>query len=77
MIVDQGFLGEYWMGPQIMSHHLLLMLTSDLRDADRYCPNPKSILHRYIKAGEQSLDQCVIEKLNRSNISLRQCLQDS
>ena len=80
VIVDQGFLGEHWMGPQILAHHLLLMLTSDLydpKDSRRYCPNENSLLHRYIKAGKQELDQCVIEKLNQSNISLRRCLQDS
>ena len=80
VIVDQGFLGEHWMGPQILAHHLLLMLTSDLydpKDSRKYCPNENSLLHRYIKAGKQELDQCVIEKLNQSNISLRRCLQDS
>lgn len=78
VIVDQGFYGEIWMGPQVLAHHLLLMLTSDLHKAeDRYCKNPKSILHQYIKPGEQSMDQCAADKLNRSNISLRQCLLDS
>ena len=28
----QGFLGDAWTGPQILAHHLLLMLTSDLPD---------------------------------------------
>ena len=81
VIVDQGFYGDVWMGPQILGHHLLLMLTSDLSypqnpDA-KYCANEKSLLHKYIKPGQQSMDQCVADKLNRSDISLRQCLLDS
>ena len=35
----QGFLGDAWTGPQILAHHLLLMLTSDLRDRSKTCPN--------------------------------------
>ena len=79
VIVDQGFKGEVWMGPQILAHHLLLMLTSDLyasNDPRRYCPNRNSLLHKNILAGEQKLDQCVVNKLNQSNIGLRPCLLD-
>ena len=78
-IVDQGFYKDVWMGPQILAHHLLLMLTADLYAKDdprRYCENKYSLLHNNIKAGEQSVDQCVIDKLNLSNISIRQCLLD-
>jgi len=80
VIVDQGFYEKTWMGPQILAHHLLLMLTSDLypaNDSRRYCPNEKSLLHKFIKAGEQSIDQCVVNMLNQSNIGLRKCLLDS
>jgi len=79
VIVDQGFKGEVWMGPQILAHHLLLMLTSDIyasNDPRRYCPNRNSLLHKSIFAGEQKLDQCVVDKLNQSNIGLRPCLND-
>jgi hypothetical protein len=80
VIVDQGFLGKSWMGPQVLAHHILLMLTSDLNqvnDPNRYCPDKGSLLHQNIKAGKQSMDQCIIDKLNLSNISLRPCLLDS
>ena len=39
-----------------------------------FCQNEESLLHPYIKPGEQYLDNCVIKKLNKSDISLRQCL---
>jgi len=80
VIVDQGFYGDVWMGPQILAHHMLLMLTADLyaaNDPRRYCPNEYSLLHKNIKAGEQYMDQCIIDKLNESNISIRPCLLDS
>ena len=80
VIVDQGFKGEIWMGPQILAHHLLLMLTSDLysqNDPRRYCPEKFSILHNNIYAGDQYMDQCVVDLLNKSNIGLRKCLLDS
>jgi len=80
VIVDQGFYGDVWMGPQILAHHLLLMLTADIypaNDSRKYCSNEYSLLHNNIKAGEQYLDQCIIDKLNESNISIRPCLLDS
>lgn len=80
VIVDQGFYGDVWMGPQILAHHLLLMLTADLyqpTDPRRYCSYEYSLLHKDIKAGEQYVDQCIIDKLNESNISIRPCLLDS
>jgi len=79
VIVDQGFYGDVWMGPQILAHHLLLMLTADLfqpNDPRRYCNNEYSLLHKNIKAGEQYVDQCIIDMLNNSDISIRQCLLD-
>ena len=39
-----------------------------------FCENKESLLHPYIKPGEQYLDNCAIEKLNKSDISLRPCL---
>jgi len=39
-----------------------------------FCKNEDSLLHPYIKPGEQYLDNCVIKKLNKSDISLRECL---
>ena len=39
-----------------------------------FCKNEDSLLHPYIKPGEQYLDRCVIKKLNKSDISLRECL---
>ena len=77
--MDQGFYGDVWMGPQILAHHLLLMLTADLfqpNDPRRYCTNEYSLLHKNIKAGKQYIDQCVIDMLNNSDISIRQCLLD-
>ena len=79
VVVDQGFKGKIWMGPQILAHHLLLMLTSDIYPVDdprKYCDNPKSLLHKFIKAGEQSVGQCIVNKLNYSDISLRACMLD-
>ncbi|TRY73302.1 hypothetical protein TCAL_15784 [Tigriopus californicus] len=29
-VVDQGYLDGYWVGPQILAHHILLLLTTDL-----------------------------------------------
>jgi len=80
VIVDQGFYGDVWMGPQVLAHHMLLMLTADLyaaNDPRRYCYNEYSLLHKNIKAGEQYVDQCIIDKLNESNISIRPCLLDA
>ena len=65
VIVDQGFKGEIWMGPQILAHHLLLMLTSDLysqNDPRRYCPEKFSILHNNINLSNK-LDDHTIRKI--------------
>jgi hypothetical protein len=69
------------MGPQVLAHHLLLMLTVDLWEGpkpleSRFCPKENSLLNASIKAGKQEVDQCVIDKLNRSDVSIRQCLRD-
>ena len=76
VVVDQGFLKDAWTGPQILAHHLLLMLTSDLKDQSKTCPNIESLLHPKLYPGEQRVDQCVVDKLNRSGVSLRQCMQN-
>ncbi len=69
------------MGPQVLAHHLLLMLTVDLWETSkpvesRFCPNENSLLNASVKPGKQSVDRCVIDKLNRSNVSIRECLRD-
>ena len=91
VMVDQGFWGTEWTGPQVLAHQLLRLLTADVCAglkpyADKkanervhwntncFCKNEDSLLHPYIKPGEQHLDQCVIDKLNKSDISLRYCL---
>ena len=91
VMVDQGFWGNEWTGPQILAHQLLRLLTADVCaglkpyenkqvntkvhwNTNCFCQNEESLLHPYIKPGEQYLDQCVIDKLNKSDISLRQCL---
>jgi len=76
VVVDQGFLKDAWTGPQILAHHLLLMLTSDLKDQSKTCPNIESLLYPKLYPGEQRVDQCVVDKLNRSEVSLRQCMQN-
>jgi len=76
VVVDQGFANDAWTGPQILAHHLLLMLTSDLPDAKKTCPNRDSLLYEFIDFGKQRVDQCVVDKLNRSRVSLRPCMQD-
>ncbi|CAB4062547.1 unnamed protein product [Lepeophtheirus salmonis] len=82
VIVDQGFLGDTWVGPQILSHYLLLLLTSDLYDGSlgykesKYCRTRESLLYRDIIIGSQKIDICIVDKLNRSNVSERSCMQD-
>jgi len=76
VIVDQGFLEDAWTGPQILAHHLLLMLTSDLRDSSKTCPSKESLLHPKLYPGQQRVDQCVVDKLNRSQVSNRQCMRN-
>ena len=93
VMVDQGFWGEDWTGPQILAHQLLRLLTADVCaglktkaydaaatretitwNTNCFCENTGSLLHPYLKPGQQILDQCVIDKLNLSDISLRNCL---
>jgi len=76
VVVDQGFLEDNWTGPQILAHHLLLMLTSDLKDTSKTCPLKESLLYPQLYPGEQRIDQCVVDKLNRSGVSLRECMQN-
>ena len=98
----KGFLEDAWTGPQILAHHLLLMLTSDLNDSSKTCPRKESLLHPklypgkdiyYLSGyllshlilhfliyncflGQQRVDECVVDKLNRSGVSDRQCMQN-
>lgn len=45
-VVDQGFLNDVWVGPQILAHHLLMMMTSDLADPSKHCPDKVGRPHR-------------------------------
>jgi len=80
-VVDQGYLNNAWTGPQILAHHLLLMLTSDLNDREEYrrygyekhCPERDSLLYPKLVSG-QRIDRCVVDKLVRSGVSERECL---
>lgn len=90
VMVDQGFWGMEWTGPQILVHQLLRLLTADVctglkpfkRSTSKtvhwntncFCQNEDSLLHPYLIPGKQYLDQCAVEKLNKSDISLRECL---
>lgn len=76
VVVDQGFLKDAWTGPQILAHHLLLMLTSDLPDKSKHCPRQESLLFPKLDPGKQRVDQCVVDKLTRSGVSRRACMQD-
>jgi len=76
VVVDQGFLKDAWTGPQILAHHLLLMLTSDLPDQSKTCPAKESLLHPKLYPGEQRVDECVVDKLNRSGVSERACMNN-
>jgi len=75
-IVDQGYLGNNWTGPQILAHHLLLMLTSDVKGENRHCPLKGSLLYPKLDAGNQRVDECVVKKLQKSKMNRRPCLQD-
>ena len=52
------------------------MLTSDLRDQSKTCPNPDSLLHPKLYPGKQKVDQCVVDKLNRSTVSDGACMRN-
>ncbi len=79
-----GFLDDGWVGPQVLSHHLLLMMTSDLYDKSygnprlesRNCPAQTSLLYEKFFLGSQWRDECVNDKLKRSAIAYRRCLHD-
>ena len=77
-----GYLGEHWVGPQVLAHHILLDLTQDLyatpgSKEKRGCLNPKSILHESVYPGEQFRDACVESKLRRSKVAHRSCVLNS
>jgi len=89
VVVDQGFLGEDWVGPQILAHHLLLLCTADLYDPDydgdqkkkggkvsRNCEGKESLLNDKFFIGQQWRDKCVNDRLTASSIPLRACLHD-
>jgi len=76
IVVDQGYLEDVWTGPQILAHHLLRMLIADLPQNSKSCPATTSLLHNALYPGVQTVDQCTIDKLNESKVSLRPCMQD-
>jgi len=76
VVVDQGFLEDAWTGPQILAHHLLLMLTSDLPDSSKHCDKKESLLYPKLYPGQQRVDGCVVDKLTRSGVSNRDCMLD-
>ena len=51
-LMFKGFLEDAWTGPQILAHHLLLMLTSDLNDSSKTCPRKESLLHPKLYPGK-------------------------
>ncbi|XP_023326825.1 uncharacterized protein LOC111700201 [Eurytemora carolleeae] len=75
IVVDQGFMNDVWTGPQILAHHLLKMLVDDIK-GEKTCPNQDSLLFAQLYPGVQKVDQCVVEKLNQSNVSQRPCMQN-
>jgi hypothetical protein len=85
-VVDQGFLDDVWIGPQIFAHHLLLMLTSDLNDRSKKCDCnmatcgqdccKDSLLHPTLRPGKQGVDYCAVDKLDRSGVSRRACMDN-
>jgi len=74
IVVDQGFLDSAWTGPQILAHHILRMLISDL--PDKTCPASDSLLNSSLDPGHQRVDSCVVNKLSSTRVTLRDCLQD-
>ena len=72
-MVDQGFSGEVWVGPQLLAHHILGLMTSDVSPST--CPYKDSLLYPNLIAGKQRLDDCALGLLHKSSIRKRQCLQ--
>merc|ERR1712083_836575 len=48
----------------------------DLPDKSKHCPNQESLLYPKLDPGKQRVDQCVVDKLTRSGVSRRPCMQD-
>jgi len=76
VVVDQGYLDNVWTGPMILAHHLVKLLIADLPAQEQTCPDQGSLLFSELRPGKQRVDQCVVEKLNKSSISKRPCLQN-
>merc|ERR1711997_132912 len=87
VVADQGYSDDVWVGPQVLAHFLLRLLTADICHTDPnghqgwshscFCPDNASLLNPYVRPGAQYLDKCAVDKLNQSNISSRQCLRDA
>jgi len=86
VVADQGYSDEVWVGPQVLAHFILRLLTADICHTDPnghqgwshdcFCTSETSLLNPYVRPGIQYLDVCAAEKLNLSGISSRQCLRD-
>jgi len=76
VVVDQGYLDNVWTGPMILAHHLVKLLIADLAAQEQTCPDQGSLLFSELRPGKQRVDQCVVEKLNKSGVSNRPCLQN-
>ena len=74
-MVDPGFKGGVWVGPQVLAHHILDLMTSDVCAPECSCPSKDSLLYPNINAGKQRLDDCALGLLKKSSIRKRQCLQ--
>lgn len=73
VMVDQGFIGDVWVGPQILAKHILGLMTSDLFSST--CQYRDSLLYPKLHPGKQRLDDCALGLLNKSSVRKRQCLQ--
>jgi len=77
-MVDRGFIGDGWVGPQLLAHFILRLMTSDVcasaDDPKCYCSSKDSLLHPRMYLGSQTLDSCALGLLNKSSISKRKCL---
>ncbi len=72
MLLD--FMNGDHVGPQVLAHHVLLLLTSSLNQfEDRNCEYKHSLLHGQILYNQQFRDKCAMSKLRRSYILSRPC----
>jgi hypothetical protein len=78
-----GYLGNDWVGPWVLAHHVLLLMTADLytapgingRTEARNCNNQNSLLFDKMSINNQWRDTCVDDKIKRSFVPLRPCIE--